>query len=120
MSSMGGGGGSMRPFGIPPGDATPFNQAIRDATKERRFETNLDKTIPAGWLYLDILNNGLNVIQVNGDTMSPGGRWNGEEKTDELLRRQELGPAVNIVTNGEPVLVHVTYPIASAVNVNTI
>ena len=52
--------------------------------------------------------------------MSPGGEWNGEDKIDELLRRQELGPAVSIVTNGEQVLIHVTYPIASAVNVNTI
>ncbi len=53
--------------------------------------------------------------------MSPGGRWNGEDKVDWVAGKQELGPQL-IISNpsGALLFIHVCYPSSSAVDVNTL
>ncbi len=108
--SGGGGGGGI--------DLLKVN---RDSTKEARFERSSNTVIPAGWYYLSIYNASIQgPINVNGKDVHAQGNWNGSNQIDWAAGKQEFGPEVTIISNGEPFSFHVCYPTSSSVDVNTI
>lgn len=118
------GSNSMLPFGRISGGgggSIEFTKVNRDTTKEIRKEKNTDTVIPAGWAYLSIYHAGIGVpIQINGQNLNAQGNWIGHEVLDWPANKQEFGPQVNIVCNGEPFAFHVAYPTSSAVDVTTL
>ncbi len=114
-------GGNNAPIiaGTSGGGGSAMTKINRDGTKERRFNKSSDVTIPAGWFYVDVGNRGLSNILINGEIVPPGDHWNGEEKIDYALLRQELGPQLIIeISGGAEAAIHVCYPVASAVDVS--
>lgn len=123
MGTLSGSGG----YPFPPkaggggGGTIVFTRVNRDGTKEIRKEKNTNTVIPAGWAYLSIYHAGISSpMQINGQNLNPQGNWNGHEVLDWPATKQEFGPEVTIVCNGEPYAFQVAYPTSSAVDVTTL
>lgn len=81
---------------------------------ERREEVMADKNFLAGAYYVDIKPIDA-PITVNGEVISPGGRYHRDVRTDLVEKTQDFVPAVSVEADGNRYWYAISYPSSAGV-----